>query len=239
MAFTAPPTPPNSGDPANFNSRADAFLGWFPGFVSQFNAELPSISSKYWATYGGTANALALTAGFVALAVGAQVRFRATATNTGAATINLDGTGAVACRTIAGVALPAGYIRTDADTIATYDGTYWVLDRQAERGSNANGEYVRFADGTHICTGLIASVDITTAIGGLFRSAALSWTFPAVFVGGSAGGCTITGRVHNASGLSVNAPYGNRTTDSLEMRAYSVASISAVPVQVQAIGRWY
>ena len=99
MAFTPAPTPPNSGDPANFNARADAMLGWFPGFVDQLNAELPFISSKGWATRGGTANAITLTAGFLSLETGMQVRFRAGASNTGATTINLDGLGAVACRT--------------------------------------------------------------------------------------------------------------------------------------------
>lgn len=28
--FTPPPTPPSTNDPTNFNTRADAFLGWFP-----------------------------------------------------------------------------------------------------------------------------------------------------------------------------------------------------------------
>ncbi|OHC43918.1 MAG: hypothetical protein A2092_06745 [Rhodobacteraceae bacterium GWE1_64_9] len=40
-----------------------------------------------------------------------------------------------------------------------------------ERGSNANGEYVRFADGTQICT---RSMSLTTGSG-------TSWTFPAAF----------------------------------------------------------
>lgn len=38
MAFTPAPTPPNSGDPANFNSRADAFLGWMAAFQAELNA---------------------------------------------------------------------------------------------------------------------------------------------------------------------------------------------------------
>jgi hypothetical protein len=40
-----------------------------------------------------------------------------------------------------------------------------------ERGSNANGEYVRFADGTQICSAAILSD----------AGAAKSWTFPAAF----------------------------------------------------------
>jgi hypothetical protein len=32
------PTPPSTSDPANFNTRADAFLGQFPAFVTEINA---------------------------------------------------------------------------------------------------------------------------------------------------------------------------------------------------------
>lgn len=130
--------------------------------------------------YGGTANALTLTTGHAvdAPSAGLQVRFRATAANTGAATIDLDGTGAVSCVTVTGDALPADYIRTDADTVATYDGTNWVLDRQIERGSNADGDYVRFADGTQECWTTIV-VDYTSVI-----RLSKSWTFPAAFATG-------------------------------------------------------
>ena len=100
-------------------------------------------------TYGGSANAFTLTSPFGLLApvLGMKVRFRATASNTGATTLNLDGSGAVACRTVRGVALPFGYIRTGVDTEAVFDGTYWVVGREVEEGSNANGYYVRHADG--------------------------------------------------------------------------------------------
>ena len=35
--ITALPTPPSTNDPANFNTRADAFLGQMPTFVTQAN----------------------------------------------------------------------------------------------------------------------------------------------------------------------------------------------------------
>jgi len=48
MAFTPPPTPPNSGDPANFNDNSDVFFGWIPGFVAELNAvgfpEIPTLA---------------------------------------------------------------------------------------------------------------------------------------------------------------------------------------------------
>lgn len=51
-----------------------------------------------------------------------------------------------------------------------------------ERGSNANGEYVRFADGTQICTHRATNnVAISTAALGGFRSGGQGWTYPAAF----------------------------------------------------------
>ncbi|MDB5420308.1 MAG: hypothetical protein JWR59_255, partial [Brevundimonas sp.] len=41
--LTPPPTPPSTSDPANFDSRADAFLAWFPTFVAQINAFIAGV----------------------------------------------------------------------------------------------------------------------------------------------------------------------------------------------------
>ena len=106
------------------------------------------------ATYGGTADVITITTGLslTALTTGMEIRFRATAANTGATTINVDAIGAVAALTVTSAALPATYIRTDVDTVIRYNGTNWIADRQIERGSNANGQYVKWADGTLINT---------------------------------------------------------------------------------------
>ncbi|MGE8328911.1 hypothetical protein, partial [Pseudomonas urmiensis] len=51
-----------------------------------------------------------------------------------------------------------------------------------ERGSNASGEYVRYADGTQICWGQVtANASITSAIMGAFRSSAVNVPFPVGF----------------------------------------------------------
>ena len=96
-------------------------------------------------TYGGTADVITLTSSnataVTALTTGMRVRFLATLANTGATTINVDGTGAVSCVTVTGVALPADYIRTDIETEAYYDGTNFVVSRKVESGSNADGEW--------------------------------------------------------------------------------------------------
>lgn len=107
-----------------------------------------------------------------------------------------------------------------------------------ERGSNANGEYVRFADGTQICWQRLTNVPVTTAVGGLFRSDAISWTFPASFVLGNTNGATIFGRVGSINGISFNAPYGARTTVMSDARAYASTSLSSTEIYITAIGRW-
>lgn len=133
-------------------------------------------------TLGGSANAITLTSP-AALVSGLSVRFRATAANTGAATIAFNGGAAVACRTVTGVALPAGYIRTDVDTEAIYDGTFWVLGREIESGTNANGTFTRFADGSLICsfTDTVAITTSTNVSGTPFYNNSKSVVFPVQF----------------------------------------------------------
>ena len=52
-----------------------------------------------------------------------------------------------------------------------------------EQGSNANGEYTKFADGTMICRNAVAhpAAAMTTATGSLYRNDPLDITFPAAF----------------------------------------------------------
>ena len=108
-----------------------------------------------------------------------------------------------------------------------------------ERGTNANGDYTRFADGTQICSHRLTGVAISTAVAsGLYRSAALSWTLPAAFVLGTTNGATVHGRVAHADGMSVNIADAACTTAVAGIRAYGVASIATAAVHLHAIGRW-
>lgn len=189
------------------------------------------------ATVGGTANAIALTSP-VALAIGAKLRFRAASQNTGAATIALNGGAAVACRTITGAALPSGYIRTDVDTEAVYDGTNWVLGREIERGSNANGEFAKFADGTMICTQRLtaAALAIATAYFGGFRSAAANvWTYPAAFTALPRVTATIV------NGTAFGAILGTISATTADWYPTAVTSQAGTDrtVDLLAVGRWF
>lgn len=103
-----------------------------------------------------------------------------------------------------------------------------------ERGSNANGEYVRFADGTQICHQANISMGNTVFGTILYYSNEVTWTFPASFldrprtVFGSDSGSTRlfgVGTCHSATAsfivLTANAAVSNRVGN------------------FTAIGRWY
>ena len=233
MAITSPPPPPNSGNPAQFNERADALLGWFPTFVADFNADLPLLRGRTYATRAGTANAIVLTTGGVSLAVGMQVRWRAAAANTGAVTINVDGQGAIEARTVTGAVLPAGYIRTDADTVATYDGTRWIVDRQIESGSNANGFHQRTADGVQTCWGFGTSV----------TSGEAPVNFPAAFLATNAGNEVMVTLGINSSNavFGMAARFTAMTATGLTFTAFRTDTQAQIAVRVTfiAVGRWY
>lgn len=120
---------------ANSNANADSECPWQEGMaaknvnndargtmlrVAQLLRDLGGAVSA-----GGTANGLTITAGspFTTLADGRIVSFRATATNTGAATLNVNGIGAKSIRVFSGggeSALPAGAIQSDGIYIAQY-----------------------------------------------------------------------------------------------------------------------
>lgn len=55
-----------------------------------------------------------------------------------------------------------------------------------ERGSNSNGEFVKFADGTLICTFAYdaSAMAITSAVGSIYQAGQeITWTYPATFIG--------------------------------------------------------
>lgn len=103
-----------------------------------------------------------------------------------------------------------------------------------ERSSSANGEYVRFADGTQICSRTdLATPIVGTADGNIFRSGTLTWTFPATFVAAPA----LSGSVDDFGGwLSLSSVSGT-SASGVRMAA---ATDSDTPVaRLIAIGRWF
>lgn len=188
------------------------------------------------ATYGGSANAITLTTGAgisSGIPTGLQLRFRASAANTGATTIALDGGSAIACRTVTGVALPSGYIRTNAETVATFDGTFWVLNRAEERGSNANGAFTRFETGLLICEQTLTGINVDATFGQIFRSSVLtSWTYPAAFLTGPVIG-------GNAGDTGAWIGVGSSGASIAYLRFCGGVTLTGISPRLTATGPWY
>lgn len=152
---------------------------------------------------------------------------------------------------------------SDDDKVYIYDGTAWVeMFHQGsiigtvsqsggiptggllEYGSNANGEYMRFADGTQICWRRIAltAQDINTAYGSLYRSGNIlagAQTYAASF--SAAPTCEVT--VHTEGLTTMQAVGGTGDVNNTPSTAYAV-NTSAVTnrnifANYVAVGRWY
>ena len=105
-----------------------------------------------------------------------------------------------------------------------------------ERGSNANGEYVKFADGTLICTwAWSATVSMTSDYWGWFRAAFVGWTYPAAFAAGSTPYVSpnlITGGAYAVTGTTTNT-----ASQFSPITAAANSNISTTGRMV-AIGKW-
>lgn len=108
-----------------------------------------------------------------------------------------------------------------------------------ERGSNANGEYVRFADGTQICHAVISGTNnglaTNNAIGSVFRSNEYTWTFPAAFVN--------TTHLVCALGVRSSDRWGNlrvaNTMTALARVYAATTSAGTTDIEFTATGRWF
>jgi len=107
-----------------------------------------------------------------------------------------------------------------------------------ERGSNSNGEYVLFADGTQICTsGDFSNINVTTGTGNIFKNEnPITWIFPYGFRGVA----TVHGAVNSMGNSETH--WGNmRVTSSNEtlVTVFAPNSITGRTIRAFAIGRWY
>jgi len=184
--------------------------------------------------YGGTADAITLTSGLNLSSVlnRLEVVFFATAANTGAMTADLDGTGPKPVKTVTGADTPAGYIRlgntaAQVETRMRFSAAEdcWIADRVTERGSNSNGEFTRWANGTQICT----DKDRSTSTG-------TTWTFPSAFIAAPA----VVGVANAVVARVITADLSTSATSTIIYGWRPDNESSSAPVaDVQATGRWY
>jgi len=106
-----------------------------------------------------------------------------------------------------------------------------------ERGSNANGDYVRFADGSQICTHELTLDAPNSASGSIYQgAAATTWTFPTGFATGSKP--SVSASDTNIGELWVSAYCAGE--NSATLHAMRAASSGTAPiVSVTAFGRWF
>lgn len=128
---------------ASTNASADSSInfaeGQDPGSVNNSARSVMAATKKYaedrdgGLAAGGTGNAITLTTNQVLsaghIAAGLTLSFRATATNTGATTLNVDSTGAVSVVTQSGAALASGAITSGGIYTVAYNAntSKWVL----------------------------------------------------------------------------------------------------------------
>lgn len=108
-----------------------------------------------------------------------------------------------------------------------------------EKGSNSNGYYVRFADGTQICWQEVTytTVAINAAYGSLYLGGS-TWTFPASFSSAPAVACGQYKWGTSASWGGVNTI----SSSDAVLRVYDIqsrASGTSTYVAMIATGRWY
>ena len=140
----------------------------------------------------------------------------------------------IACRTVTAVALPGDYIRTDVETVATYDGTYWVLERRVQRGSG----WTRWEDGTQQCREWVLikpAADATTGI----KSA--TWTFPIAFGAGLSADTAVNHTVQSTNPIQRGQATTNATGDASVTLYYNEGAGTAydVTTHATATGRWF
>ena len=128
-----------------------------------------------------------------------------------------------------------GYLKGTLLGTVAQDGNGVPTGGVIERGSDANGDYVRFADGTQICTsGDIPTGGITNPAGALFQSNHLAWTFPAPFAPGVPP--ILVGESGNTGAWPTFAPHGVLSTG---FKATAIVSIGVgLNLRLCAIGRW-
>lgn len=107
-----------------------------------------------------------------------------------------------------------------------------------ERGSNANGEYTKYADGTLICYGSASTASFSTAaVGSIFVSDPISFTFPVPF----AASPMVLPKAYRASGSIAHwaVERALATTNAVSLAMLAAASGVGGYLGYAAIGRWY
>ena len=106
-----------------------------------------------------------------------------------------------------------------------------------EIGFNANGEYVRFANGTQICRfGVSVNAALSVPYLGAYVSEWITWTFPAAFI--SRPNVTVTPRDDSAL-FGFVAAGGNGGGENIRLGVMTSQGAIARAANLVAVGRWF
>lgn len=111
-----------------------------------------------------------------------------------------------------------------------------------EKGSNSNGEYTKFADGTLICRRVITTADVNTSMNvpdnlGGYRGGQTLIAFPATFSGQPVGCGDV---VNNPDGARCNVTAGNTSTWTVGLHTINSGNVGTTyAINLLAIGRWF
>ena len=231
MTFNPPAAPaaPNTAQPATFQADADAFAAWMAAFGSAINSEggLLQPGDFGLGVEAGSVQTFTLANALI------QGMFRYSGSDPDApfdlgreGVVLVFRTGGARIRQVAyeGSSEQNIYQRRSADEGATW--SEWIR-LNPDRGSNANGEYVRFADGTQICT----------FRGTSSASGDATWVFPSQFL--TSAGLVVTA-THTGSADNYNASVRAPTPTSCGFNVWDVAGArKTAGVSLMAVGRWY
>ncbi len=109
-----------------------------------------------------------------------------------------------------------------------------------ERGSNANGDYVKFADGTLICTSTNRAVNFVNT-----SNLNFAWVYPIAFVASvpainvNIASSTVTTQRQITAVCAYARSVASATCAALSIGQFVAADASAMYLDVCAIGRWY
>ena len=209
------------------------------GYVKQSADQLRAITNQYGTTLGilGTpSNATQLRTNIVAAKSGANNDITSITGLTTALAISQGGTGATSqssARTNLGLgsAATADLLGTVSQSGGTPTGAI------IERGSNANGEYVKFADGTMFCSHKFSITVTTTASGAIFRDNAPvggMWTYPAVF-----SATPVLATVATSSLVWSSVATSNTTSANIAILSPTNLSSAGSFLNTLAFGRWF
>jgi len=126
-------------------------------------------------------------------------------------------------------------IQIIATSISTFKIT--TMTGIAVSGSNVNGSYIKFADGTMICHHILsAGGNVSTVEGAICTTPSTTWTFPATFISTPSVSVTENNGVGNCWGALGSVSTSNSSTSFSLKRALAVAAVPAA--SLIAIGMW-